>query len=86
MESSQREDEFNKVKICDFGLSHICDPSSGKALAELKCGTMGYIAPEVIPVNTDELNLLQGNLIGPNIDLWSLGVVLYEMAAAYKPT
>eukprot|EP00347_Sterkiella_histriomuscorum_P022527 403338154 len=76
MESSQREDEYNSIKICDFGLAHILDQSTGKSLVEVKCGTMGYIAPEISP----------GNYIGPEIDIWALGVVLYEMAAAYKPT
>jgi serine/threonine protein kinase len=47
MESSEREDEYNRVKICDFGLSHICDPHNGKAKVEVRCGTQGYIAPEV---------------------------------------
>lgn len=47
MQSSDREDEFNKVKICDFGLSHIVDPNLGKAYVETKCGTLGYIAPEI---------------------------------------
>lgn len=46
METAEREDEFNKVKICDFGLSQITDPSVGKTKLEVKCGTMGYIAPE----------------------------------------
>jgi serine/threonine protein kinase len=52
MESAEREDEHHKVKICDFGLSQICDPNSGKSLVEVKCGTMGYIAPEVHPVRS----------------------------------
>jgi serine/threonine protein kinase len=47
MQSSPREDEFNRVKICDFGLSHIIDPATGKAVVEAKCGTLGYIAPEM---------------------------------------
>ena len=42
-----------------------------------RSGTVGYIAPEI-----------QGKdiLIGPEIDMWSFGIVLYEMAVAYKPT
>lgn len=47
MQSSEREDEFNKVKICDFGLSQIIDSSIGKAKVESKCGTIGYMAPEI---------------------------------------
>lgn len=56
MESSEREDEYHKIKICDFGLSQICDPNSGKAKVEVKCGTMGYIAPEMQPVRYSSYN------------------------------
>jgi serine/threonine protein kinase len=35
------------MKICDFGLSQIIDPSIGKAKVETKCGTLGYMAPEI---------------------------------------
>ena len=42
-----------------------------------KCGTSGYIAPEIGQKNT---------LVSPEIDLWSFGVMLYEMCTAYKPT
>ena len=26
MQASEREDEYNRIKICDFGLSQILDP------------------------------------------------------------
>jgi len=44
---------------------------------KVRSGTAGYIAPEIkgkdIPV-------------GPEIDMWSFGVMLYEMCTAYRPT
>ena len=42
-----------------------------------QCGTQGYIAPEVQKKDT---------VIGPEIDMWAFGVMLYEMCSAYKPT
>ena len=66
------------AKLCDFGLSHIMKIElQGKALMVQKCGTGGYIAPEIGQINT---------LVGPEIDMWSFGVMLYEMCTAYKPT
>jgi len=50
---------------------------NGKAMMTDRCGTSGYIAPEICPKNT---------LVGPEIDMWSFGVMLYEMCTAYKPT
>lgn len=38
-------------------------------------GTLGYNAPEV----------KKGAKINEKIDMWSLGICLYEMAVAYKP-
>jgi serine/threonine protein kinase len=43
----------------------------------MRCGTQGYIAPEVGKRNS---------MIGPEIDMFALGVILYELMAAYKPT
>lgn len=66
------------LKVCDFGLVQIMEPSlNGKALMKTMCGTKGYIAPEI---------KAQDNLVGPEIDLWSFGVLLYELCVAYKPT
>lgn len=70
--------ELPIVKLCDYGLAHIMRPEyNGKALMVEKCGTSGYIAPEIGQKNT---------LVGPEIDIWSFGVMLYEMCTAYKPT
>lgn len=68
--------EYPTVKLCDFGLSHLMN-SEGRALMTDRCGTGGYIAPEVKPKNT---------MVGPEIDMWAFGVMLYEMCTAYKPT
>lgn len=56
MQSAEREDEYNSVKICDFGLSQIIDPKVGMAQLEAKCGTMGYMAPEVKEVTLITFN------------------------------
>ncbi len=50
---------------------------NGKALMSEKCGTGGYIAPEVQS---------KDSLVGPEIDMWAFGVMLYEMCTTYKPT
>ena len=72
------EGELPRVKICDFGLSHIRDPNlNGKSQMVTRCGTQGYIAPEVGQKNSK---------VGPEIDMWAFGVMLYEMCTAYKPT
>ena len=44
---------------------------------KLRSGTAGYIAPEIKSSNT---------IIDRSIDMWAFGVMLYEMAAGYKPT
>ena len=70
--------EYPIVKLCDFGLSHlITGEFDGKAMMTERCGTSGYIAPEIGAKNT---------LIGPEIDMWAFGIMLYEMCTAYKPT
>lgn len=77
-EDEDKSGEFPIVKICDFGLSHLINPDlNGKALMVERCGTGGYIAPEIGSKNS---------LVGPEIDMWAFGVMLYEMCTAYKPT
>jgi len=48
-----------------------------KALMKDRSGTAEYIAPEIKKNNT---------FVGPEIDMWSFGIILYEMCVAYLPT
>lgn len=57
------------VKLIDFGLSD----SDSFTILKLPAGTSGYIAPE---------QLLQGAKSDPQADIYSLGMVLLDMAKA----
>lgn len=66
-------DEFLNVKIGDFGLSNIM--TDGNFL-KTSCGSPNYAAPEVI----------SGRLYsGPEVDVWSCGVILYVMLCGCLP-
>jgi serine/threonine protein kinase len=69
------------LKICDFGISLVCnvgaETGNSKALMQQRSGTAGYIAPEIKANN---------ELVGPEIDMWALGIIIYEMCVGYKPT
>ena len=48
LSGEDEEEDYPTVKICDFGLSHILSNEyNGKAMMTEKCGTGGYIAPEI---------------------------------------
>ncbi len=66
--------EENTVKIIDFGLSILKKSSQPKQLQN-KMGTIPYMSPEVI----------KGKNIDFRTDIWSLGVVLYEMITGKLP-
>jgi len=66
-------DENYNVKIADFGLSNIM--TDGDFL-KTSCGSPNYAAPEVI----------NGKLYaGPEVDVWSCGVMLYVMLCGRLP-
>ena len=61
------------VKIGDFGIARQLDQTAG--YAETVVGTPYYLSPEI--VQAQEYNF--------KTDLWSLGVILYEMCALQPP-
>lgn len=66
-------DDSGQVKLIDFGLSNFIE--EGK-LRSTFCGTPAYAAPEMI---------LGKKYTGPEVDVWSLGVVLYSMITGGFP-
>ena len=66
-------DAHNNVKICDFGLANTLRDGY---LLGTSCGSPNYAAPEVIA----------GRLYaGPEVDIWSCGVILYALAYGSLP-
>lgn len=61
------------IKVGDFGGSKVL--STHKSIANTFSGTYEYMAPEI----------LNGFSYDNKVDIWSLGVILYEMIAGYRP-
>jgi predicted Ser/Thr protein kinase len=78
-----------QAKVLDFGLAKVFRPSTSRmttgvgtletatmsTAAGLLIGTVGYMAPEQ----------LEGDSVDLRIDLYALGLVLYEMATGHNP-
>jgi len=62
-------DNYGHIKLADFGLSTEEDKS--KSI----CGTPQYLSPEMI----------LGKKYDKAIDLWSLGIIIYEMLTGWPP-
>ena len=60
------------LKIADFGFARII---RDEALAQTQCGSPLYMAPEI----------LLGEEYTNKADLWSVGVILYEMLCGERP-
>jgi Flp pilus assembly protein TadD/predicted Ser/Thr protein kinase len=63
-----------RVKILDFGLAKLAGHDQSTATGSTM-GTPAYMSPEQV----------RGGHVDARTDLWSLGVVLYEMATGHRP-
>ena len=75
------------VKVLDFGLIKLIEPQSGKIETEAPTrplintdagtilGTVGYMSPEQA----------RGKSVDARTDIWSFGVILYEMLTGHAP-
>lgn len=66
-------DEYNNIKIVDFGLSNTY---KGAELLKTACGSPCYAAPEMIAGK---------KYSGLMSDIWSCGVILFAMVCGYLP-
>src|ERR1017187_9341551 len=72
-----------QTKILDFGLAKIVhDPNSSEAALEDSLTAMGVIPGTAVYMSPEQA---RGEELDPRSDLFSLGVVLYEMATGKKP-
>ena len=74
----RRGDQAEAVKVLDFGIAKLItgDGAGSGALATREvCGTPDYMSPERI----------LGRKVGPETDLYSVGIMLYEMLAGERP-
>ena len=62
-----------RIKVTDFGIAHAGDPQMTEVGSIV--GTAQYLSPEQA----------RGRTVGPQTDIYSLGVVLYEMLTGRVP-
>ncbi len=67
-------EEDNRVRIIDFGLAQLT-AASRLTQPGSPLGTANYISPEQ----------MHGETVDQRTDIWSLGVILYELATGRKP-
>lgn len=74
-------DEFGVAKVTDFGLSKIVEDdvgSQGMELTSQGAGTYWYLPPECF-------ELSKTPLISSKVDVWSAGILLYQMLFGKRP-
>ena len=58
------------IKVTDFGLAHMKGLPGCDDLMHSKCGTLCYMAPEVLDTRHEYTKMC---------DVWSLGVIMYTL-------
>jgi serine/threonine-protein kinase len=68
-------DHKGEVKLMDFGIARMAEAKEGMTQAGLIVGTPHYMSPEQV----------QGNQLDARSDVYSMGVMLYEILGGVKP-
>ncbi len=68
-------DHKGEVKLMDFGIARVAEAKEGMTQAGLIVGTPHYMSPEQV----------QGKQLDPRSDVYSMGVLMYEMVVGVKP-
>ncbi|GJT61149.1 CBL-interacting serine/threonine-protein kinase 12-like protein [Tanacetum coccineum] len=67
-------DDDGDLKVFDFGLNAIFEQIRGGGLFHTFCGTLAYVAPEVLGRKGYE---------AAKVDIWSCGVILFVLMAGF---
>ncbi|KAG5888176.1 hypothetical protein JTB14_018537 [Gonioctena quinquepunctata] len=73
MENVMLNSSRQQIRIVDFGLSNVWSMSNP---LRTHCGSPEYAAPELF---------VTGRQYGAEVDLWSLGIILYGMVLGQLP-
>ena len=68
-------DDAGRVRVTDFGLAHEPSPASEPCRWDLHAGVPAYLSPEQC----------RGEAVDARTDVYTLGIVLYEMLAGNPP-
>ncbi len=68
-------DAKGEVKLMDFGIARMTESKDAMTQAGLIVGTPHYMSPEQV----------QGHQLDPRSDVYSMGVLMYEMLAGKRP-
>ncbi|TPX51115.1 hypothetical protein SeMB42_g01042 [Synchytrium endobioticum] len=66
-------DRHGNIKLIDFGLSNLYSPDSQ---LQTFCGSLYFAAPELLNAKA---------YTGPEVDIWSLGIILYVLVCGRVP-
>ncbi|KAI8927211.1 hypothetical protein BC831DRAFT_453203 [Entophlyctis helioformis] len=66
-------DKRGQIKVIDFGLANIYEPTS---LLSTFCGSLYFAAPELLSAK---------KYVGPEVDVWSMGVIMYVLVCGKVP-
>lgn len=69
----KRKNDYHDIAIVDFGLAEFYSETGNYLIP--KCGTVGYVAPEILTENN----------YNTKIDIFSIGIIMYILLSGQHP-